>query len=62
MKCPQLSKPEDDSGKEPELHRWQNGEKPLGETRLSRGTSSSPLARQTSSLFQLQQSPIAKHN
>ncbi len=44
-----------DSGKEPKLHRWQNGEKTLGETRLSRGASS-PLARRTSSLFQLHQS------
>ncbi len=44
-----------DSGKEPKLHRWQNGEKTLGETRLSRGASSPP-ARQISSLFQLQQS------
>ncbi len=25
-----------DSGKEPKLHWWQNGEKTLGETRLSR--------------------------
>ncbi len=39
-----------DSGKEPKLHRWQNGEKTLGETRLSRGASF-PLARRTSSLF-----------
>ncbi len=37
------------------LHRWQNGEKTLGETRLSRG-GSSPPARRISSLFQLQQS------
>ncbi len=44
-----------DSGKEPKLHRWQNGEKTLGETRLSRGASSPP-ARRISSLFQLQQS------
>ncbi len=44
-----------DSGKEPKLHRWQNGEKTLGETRLSRGASS-PLTRRTSSLLQLQQS------
>ncbi len=44
-----------DSGKERKLHRWQNGEKTLGETRLSRGASS-PLARRISSLFQLQQS------
>ncbi len=43
------------SGEEPKLHRWQNGEKTLGETRLSRG-GSSPPARRTSSLFQLQQS------
>ncbi len=46
-----------DSGKEPKLHRWQNGEKTLRETRLSRGASSPP-ARWTSSLFQLQQSQI----
>ncbi len=52
IKRPQLSKPE-----EPKLHRWQNGEKTLGETRLSRGASSPP-ARRTSSLFQLQQSEI----
>ncbi len=26
-----------DSSKERKLHRWQNGEKTLGETRLSRG-------------------------
>ncbi len=44
-----------DSGKERKLHRWQNGEKTLGETRLSWGASSPP-ARQISSLFQLQQS------
>ncbi len=37
-----------DSGKEPKLHRWQNGEKTLGETRLSRGAIS-PLARRHSS-------------
>ncbi len=43
-----------DSGKEPKLHWWQN-EKTLGETSLSR-RASSPPARQTSSLFQLQQS------
>ncbi len=55
MKCPQLSKPEATAGKERKLHRWQNGEKTLGETRLSRGASS-PTARQISSLFQLQQS------
>ncbi len=42
-----------DSGKEPKLHRWQNGEKTLGENRLSRG-GSSPLARRISSLFQLE--------
>ncbi len=53
MKCPQLSKPE-----EPKLHRWQNGEKTLWETRLSRGGGSSPLASRTSSLFQLLQSQI----
>ncbi len=47
MKCPQLSKPE-----EPKLHPWQNGEKSLGETRLSRG-GSSPLARRTSSFSHL---------
>ncbi len=44
-----------DIGKERKLHRWQNGEKTLGETRLSRGASSPP-ARRISSLFQLQQS------
>ncbi len=43
-----------DSGKERKLHRWQNGEKTLGETRLSRG-GSPPPARRISSLFQLQQ-------
>ncbi len=43
-----------DNGKEPKLHQWHNGEKTLGETRLS-PRSSSP-ARRTSSLFQLQQS------
>ncbi len=38
-----------DSGKEPKLHWWQNGEKKtLGETRLSRGAIS-PLARRHSS-------------
>ncbi len=37
-----------DSGKEPKLHWWQNGEKTLGETRLSRGAIS-PLARWHSS-------------
>ncbi len=44
-----------DSGKERKLHRWQNGEKTLGQTRLSRGASSPP-ARRISRLFQLQQS------
>ncbi len=42
-----------DNSKEPKLHRWQNGEKHLGENKLSQGASS-PLARRTSSLFQLQ--------
>ncbi len=40
MKCPQLSMSKDDSGKEPNLYQWQNGEKTLGETRLSQGASS----------------------
>ncbi len=42
-----------DSGKEPKLPLWQNGEKKktLGETRLSRGASS-PLANQTVPLRQ----------
>ncbi len=43
-----------DNGKEPKLHRWQNGEKTLRETKLIQGASSPP-ARRTSSLFQLQQ-------
>ncbi len=55
MKCPQTKQARGDSGKERKLHRWQNGEKTLGETRLSRGASSPP-ARRISSLFQLQQS------
>ncbi len=29
MKCPQLKQARGDSGKEPKLHRWQNGEKTL---------------------------------
>ncbi len=44
-----------DSGKEPKLHRWQNGEKNLGRNQAQSGASSPP-ARRTSSLFQLQQS------
>ncbi len=53
MKIPQLSKPE--ATKTPSVTEWRK--KILGETRLSRGASSPP-ARQTSSLFQLQQSQI----
>ncbi len=48
-----------DSGKEPKLHQWQNGEKTLGETRLRWGFSSL-LARRTRSVFQLQQSQIVR--
>ncbi len=40
-----------DSSKEPKLHRWQNGEKTLRETRLSRGPA--PPARPTSSSISL---------
>ncbi len=55
MKISPTKQARGDSGKERKLHRWQNGEKTLGETRLSQGASS-PLARRNSSLFQLQQS------
>ncbi len=53
-KIPQLSKPEATAARN-ENSIGDNGEKTLGETRLSR-RASSPLARRTSSLFQLQQS------
>ncbi len=42
-----------DNSKEPKLHRWQNGEK-----NIVRNQAQSPMARQSSSLFQLQQSRI----
>ncbi len=53
MKCPQLSKPEATAARNQNSIGDRTEEKTLGETRLSRG-GSSPLARQTSSLFQLQ--------
>ncbi len=46
-----------DNGMEPKLHRWQNREKNLGRNQAQLGASS-PLARRTSSSFQLQQSQI----
>ncbi len=49
------------SGKEPKLHWWQNGEKNLGRTRLSRGAIS-PLADDTAVQFQLLQSQIGGLN
>ncbi len=58
MKCPQLSKPEATAARN-QNSIGDNGEKTLGETRLSRGASSPP-ARRTSSLFQLHQSHIFK--
>ncbi len=57
MKCPQLSKPEATTARNQNSIGDRMEKKTLGETRLSRGASSPP-ARQTSSLFQLQQSPI----
>ncbi len=53
MKCPQLSKPEATAARNQNSIGDRTEEKTLGETRLSRG-GSSPLARRTSSLFQLQ--------
>ncbi len=53
MKCPQLSKPEATKTQNSIGDRTEK--KTLGETRLSRGASSPP-ARRTSSLFQLQKS------
>ncbi len=55
MKCPQLSKPEATAARNENSIGDRMEKKTLGETRLSRG-GSSPLARRTSSLFQLQQS------
>ncbi len=57
IKCPQLSKPEVTAARNQNSIGDRMEKKTLGETRLSRGASS-PLARQTSSLFQLQQSQI----
>ncbi len=37
MMIPQLSMPEATAASKPKLHQWQNGEKTLGETKLSRG-------------------------
>ncbi len=57
MKCPQLSELEATIARNQNSIGDRMEKKTLGETRLSRGTSS-PLARRTSSLFQLQQSQI----
>ncbi len=57
MKCPQLSKPEATAARNQNSISDRTEKKTLLETRLSRG-GSSPLARRTSRLFQLQQSPI----
>ncbi len=60
MKCPQLSKPEATAAMNQNSIGDRTEEKTLGETRLSRGggggggADQSPLARRTSSLFQLQ--------
>ncbi len=54
MKRPQLSKPEATTARNQNSIGDRAEKKTLGETRLSRGASS-PLARRTSSLFQLQQ-------
>ncbi len=59
MKCPQLSKPEATAARNQNSISDRIEKKTLGETRLNRGASS-PLARRTSSLFQLQQSPIVR--
>ncbi len=59
MKCPQLSKPEVTTARNQNSIGDRMEKKTLGETRLSRGASS-PLARQTSCLFQLQQSQIVR--
>ncbi len=59
MKCPQLSKPEATAARNQNSIDDRMEKQNLGETRLSRGASS-PLARQTSSLFQLQQSRILR--
>ncbi len=55
MKCPQLSKPEATTARNQNSIGDRTEKKTLGETRLSWGASS-PLARWTSSLFQLQKS------
>ncbi len=59
MKCPQLIKPEATAARNQNSIGDRMEKKTLGETRLSRGVSF-PLARQTSSLFQLQQSQIVR--
>ncbi len=59
MKCPQLSKPEATAARNQNSIDDRMEKQTLGETRLSRGASY-PLARQTSSLFQLQQSRILR--
>ncbi len=59
MKIPKLSKPEVTAAKNQNSIGDRMEEKTLEETRLSWGASSS-LARQTSSLFQLQQSQIVR--
>ncbi len=59
MKCPQLSKPEATAARNQNAIGDRMEKNTLGETRLSPGTSS-PLARWTSSLFQLQQSQIVR--
>ncbi len=57
MKCPQLSKPEATTARNQNSIGDRTEKKTLGETRLSWGASS-PLARWTSSLFQLQKSQV----
>ncbi len=59
MKCPQLSKPDATTARNQNSIGDKMEKKTFGETRLSRGASSPP-ARRTSSLFQLQQSKIVR--
>ncbi len=59
IKCPQLSKPEAPTASNQNSIGDRTEKKTLRETRLSRGASS-PLARRTSSLFQLQQSQTVR--
>ncbi len=57
MKCPQLIKPEATAARNQNSIGDRMEKKTLGETRLSRGASSPP-AKRTSNLFQLQQNQI----